>query len=343
MFPSIHETNQPKCTFETKGKFATNLELAFARNQVRASQQPKVPTEREYWTKQPPDFSYKLYITPAPLGKPPRKSKGLTKKNASTFDEELHSIRSRLFAPVIGQADRPEIITRVPHVGPYEAQLMFVKMGKFKSSKYQDPKPYDYRQYEQDLPDFVTSYARDPLNLKFKSQCLSKVHGLSSFTEEKRGSRLKEKFITYKPKELKWDSRLLLPKEPWPTKSGSFTRHRSQRGAHSAFMDRVEETLSKLWMKEASQKQAESRRKAADIKKQKTSNVAIPAVKEQQAKEQQEKSLPKERLSQSTSKGQLGWGMADRSHFLLHIKPEPLGFLLPNGIAQTVEELRCKS
>ncbi|XP_062973938.1 uncharacterized protein LOC134392904 isoform X2 [Elgaria multicarinata webbii] len=259
----------------------------------------------------------------------------------NTFSEELHKIRSRLFVPVLEQEEQPEIVTRFPHVGPYEAQLMFVKMGKFKSSKYQDPKPYDYRQYEQDIPDFVTSYARDPLNLKLKLQSLSKVHGLHPFTEEKRGSRSKEKIMTYKAQELKWDSKLLLPKEPWPAKSDSFTRHRRQRGVHSAFMDRVEETLSKLWLKEASQKQAGSRRKAADSTRKKTL-ASLPTQMEQQGRRQQEKSLPKGQLSQSPSTGPRGWGMTNHSSLSFHIKPQPLGFLLPNGIAQSVEELRCK-
>lgn len=48
------------------------------------------------------------------------------------------------------------------------------------------------------------------------------VHGLHPLMEEKKRVS-KEKFITYKPRELKWDPKLLLPKEPWPAKSGSFT------------------------------------------------------------------------------------------------------------------------
>ncbi|XP_058038727.1 uncharacterized protein LOC131198254, partial [Ahaetulla prasina] len=109
------------------------------------------------------------------------------------------------------------------YTGSCEAKLMSVKMGKFTSNIYQDPKPYDYRQYEQGIPDFVTSYDRDPLNLKFKSQCLSKIYGLHLLKDEKKKSSSKERFITHKPQELKWDSKLFLPKEPWPTKTGSFT------------------------------------------------------------------------------------------------------------------------
>ncbi|KAM6451050.1 uncharacterized protein C7orf78 homolog isoform 2-T2 [Liasis olivaceus] len=175
-FPSTSIKSPPKCSFDSKGKFATNLELAFERNKLRTSQQHTVPPERECWIKQPPDFSYKLYLTPSkPIGKPQELKK---KKKKKTIYEELHRIRSGLIVPVIEENKQTKIITRFPHVGPHEAKLMFVKMGKFKSNKYQDPKPYDYRQYEQGIPDFVTSYTRDPLSLKFKSQCLSKSKSL---------------------------------------------------------------------------------------------------------------------------------------------------------------------
>ncbi|CAI5788647.1 Hypothetical predicted protein [Podarcis lilfordi] len=342
MFPNIHAGNQSKCTFDLKGRFATNLELALQRDRVNESQPLTAPLEKDSCLKQPPDFSYRLYITRGLLRKPRGKSKELKKKSPpSTVQEELQRIRSNLFFSIVEREQEPKIITRFPHMGPYEAQLMFVKMGKFKSSKYQDPKPFDYRQYEPDRPNFVTSYARDPLNLKLKSQCLSKVHGLHPLAEEKGGPRSKERFTTcYKPQELKWDSKLLLPKEPWPTKPVSFTRHRSQRAAHSAFLERVEETLSQLWLKEAAQKQAQDRRKAASSLRQKTPSTAVSTESDiemqQQAGRQQEKSLQKGRLSQPPPMATLGWQLS------MHIKPEPLGFLLPSGVAQSVEELRCK-
>lgn len=54
------------------------------------------------------------------------------------------------------------------------------------------------------------------------------VYGLPPLRDEKKKSSSKEKFITHKPQELKWDSKLFLPKEPWPTKSCSFTVSISQ-------------------------------------------------------------------------------------------------------------------
>ncbi|KAJ7322362.1 hypothetical protein JRQ81_018649 [Phrynocephalus forsythii] len=313
MLPCIHDGNQTKCTFDLKGKFTTNLELALARNIVHALQPPRLLPEKESWTKQPPDFSYRLYITPSFFKKPIGKPKELKKKTkSSSVHEELSRIRSRLFVQVMEPEKQPTIITRFPHVGPYEAQLMFVKMGKFKSSKYQDPKPYDYRQYEKDIPNFVTSIAKDPLNLKFRSQCLSKVHGLQPLKDAKMGSRSMEKFITYKAKELKWDSKLFLPKDPWPTKSGSFTRHRIQRGAHSAFIERVDEVLSKLWLEEAREKKARrSRKKAADSIHQERLSATVSTEKylDMELWANRAKGLQKGWLSQSPSVGPHVQGM----------------------------------
>ncbi|XP_067417785.1 putative uncharacterized protein C7orf78 homolog isoform X6 [Emydura macquarii macquarii] len=125
---------------------------------------------------------------------------------------------------------------------------MFVENGKYKTGMYQDPKPHDFRQYETNIPDFVTSYPRDPFNLKFKSQHLNAVHGLQPLKDKQKDT--KRRFITYKPHECKWESGLILPKNPWPPKSASFTRHRRRRGAHTAFLDRVDEKLRTIWQEE---------------------------------------------------------------------------------------------
>lgn len=153
MLPSIHTGIYPKCTFDSKGLFTTNLELALARNQVHASQHARLPSpQKESWTKeQPLDFSYKLYISPHLVRKQAGKSKEKPKKKEkkmtmSTLCEDLQRITSRWILPVIEEKKAPKIITRFPHIGPYEAQLMFVKKGKFKCGRYQDPKPHDFRQ-----------------------------------------------------------------------------------------------------------------------------------------------------------------------------------------------------
>lgn len=149
MFPSALIKKPSKCSFDSKGKFTTNLELALERNQIRTSQQCKAPPERQCWIRQPPDFSYKVYLSShKPVGKLQKLKK---KEKTKTFYEELHRIRSELIVPVTEEDKETEIVTRFPYTGPYEAKLMFVKMGKFTSNKYQDPKPYDYRQVKVQL------------------------------------------------------------------------------------------------------------------------------------------------------------------------------------------------
>lgn len=154
MFPSALIKKPSICSFDSKEKFATNLELALERNQIHLSQQCKAPPERQRWMCQPPDFSYKVYLSSR---KPVGKCQELKKKEKKkTFFEELHRIRSRLIVPEnnLGQTEedkQTKIVTKFPYTGSYEAKLMFMKMGKFTSNIYQDPKPYDYRQVKVQL------------------------------------------------------------------------------------------------------------------------------------------------------------------------------------------------
>ncbi|XP_061325162.1 uncharacterized protein LOC133277398 [Pezoporus flaviventris] len=83
--------------------------------------------------------------------------------------------------------DLPPFVTRSPWISSYEAKILFVKNGKYKISMYEDPKLHDYRQYEANLPIFVTSYSRDPLNLKLKSQNLNIGESLTFTVLKKLG------------------------------------------------------------------------------------------------------------------------------------------------------------
>ncbi|XP_074753599.1 putative uncharacterized protein C7orf78 homolog [Athene noctua] len=139
--------------------------------------------------------------------------------------------------------DLPHLITCSPRIISYEAKIPFVKNGEYETGVHEAPKPRDYRQCSSgsNLANLVTSYSRDPLNLKLKSQHLN--------VGKKKDSD--SRFLTYKPCESKWDPQLLLPKNLWPPKSASFTRHRWQRGAHTAFLECVEEKLCQLQQGEA--------------------------------------------------------------------------------------------
>ncbi|XP_019364039.1 PREDICTED: uncharacterized protein LOC109291450 isoform X1 [Gavialis gangeticus] len=245
MVTILHKGKHPFFSFDRKIKFTASLDLAFAQNQS-FKQPPR--TGSDTWQKQPPDFSYKLYQTSQPPPQARQKEKEQKKSKSSKADtiQQLSLIYSSQFLPPLGGKKKlPMFVTRFPQVGLYEAEIMFVKNGKYKTGTYQDPKPYDFRQSEANMPEFVTSYARDPFNLKFKSQNLNTVYRLEPLIEKQRD--VDRRFVTYKPRECKWDSRLILPKNPWPPKSASFTRHKRRRGAYTAFLDRVEERLSNIW------------------------------------------------------------------------------------------------
>ncbi|KAM9165580.1 uncharacterized protein C7orf78 homolog [Pangshura tecta] len=277
MLTTSYKGKQPTFSFERQIKFSACLDLAFAQNQSFVQQLRATP-QKDIWQKQPPDFSHKFYKSSRPSRKPPKKEKEDLKKANSTESEtkqQLPKIKSRQFhAALEKKKELPKIVTRFPHMGSYELDIMFVKNGKYKTGIYQDPKPHDFRQhirasltlgfsnddtsdiamfpclvqYETNIPDFVTSYSRNPFNLKFKSQHLNAVHGLQPLKDKQKDT--KGRFITYKPCECKWESRLILPKNPWPPKSASFTRHRRRRGVHTAFLDRVDEKLRTIWQEE---------------------------------------------------------------------------------------------
>ncbi|KYO26729.1 hypothetical protein Y1Q_0019196 [Alligator mississippiensis] len=240
----LHKGKHPFFSFDRKIKFTASLDLAFAQNQS-FKQPPR--TGSDTWQKQPPDFSYKLYQTSQPPPQACQKEKEELKKSKSSKADTIQQLSMRYssqFLPPLGRKKKlPMFVTRFPQVGLYEAEIMFVKNGKYKTGTYQDPKPYDFRQSEANMPEFVTSYAGDPFNLKFKSQNLN-TGAIQCCPLPFYSTQI---FITYKPRECKWDSTLILPKNPWPPKPASFTRHKRRRGAYTAFLDRVEERLSNIW------------------------------------------------------------------------------------------------
>ncbi|KAJ1101442.1 hypothetical protein NDU88_006510 [Pleurodeles waltl] len=239
---------EPSFVFARKVQFSANKELSIRRS--KAVVQPRPVPDNDIWKRKPPDFSVRLYRSlQLPQLTAEYEREEVDTRNRIRFWEtvsELSKLQGELFPDLMGRWEPPKLQTRFPHIGPYEASLMFVKNGKFPSGPYKDPKPHDFRQYETDIPDFDTTYERDPSDLKLKYQALNTVHGLPSFKDKQQGMRCK-KITTFKPQELKWDSKLALPNDAYPPKSASFTRHRRRRGAYSALLDRVEEKLTKTW------------------------------------------------------------------------------------------------
>ncbi|XP_058154026.1 putative uncharacterized protein C7orf78 homolog [Dasypus novemcinctus] len=193
------------------------------------------------WEIKPPDFSYKLYTSLRFQENLSRNIKEEQRKKKNNFTEtilHLPSVRNRP-----KRVTSPKFVTTFPRLDSHKAKIMFVESEKHPSGIYLNPKPHDFRQYQADLPKFVTTYERDPFDLKFKSQHLSTVHGCQLLKEDQQ-KKSTERFITYKPRECTWDSKLILPKDPWPITFASYTRHRKERNVYSAFMDRVEEKFT---------------------------------------------------------------------------------------------------
>ncbi|XP_077346841.1 putative uncharacterized protein C7orf78 homolog isoform X1 [Lithobates pipiens] len=229
--------------FTRQVKFSANRRLAVERSEHVTN--PKPIPEYNIWMRKPPDFSVKLYKSLAL----PRRSEDFDieeKKNVTKDTKQWNKLE--VISGPLNPIQRPtkpptKFLTKFRHIGPFEASLVCVKEGCYPKDKYQDPKPHDFRQYETGILDFATNYPRDPFNLKFKLQSLSSSYELPPLEERKKRSKVKH-FELHKPAEPSWDSKLILPKIPWPPKSASYTRHRRHRGVYSAFMDRVEEKFT---------------------------------------------------------------------------------------------------
>ncbi|XP_041650217.1 uncharacterized protein si:dkey-30e9.6 [Cheilinus undulatus] len=191
------------------------------------------------WSIKPPDFSVRLYRS---LTVPEKKEKkGHSNPAVPQFGETKRRIR--LTFPAVShesyqRKEPPDFVTSYRPPDALESEMIFVRTGKYSYGPYKNPKPHNFRPLDEDLPDMVTTYERDPGNLKLKLKTLD----INCCTREDR-----TKMDTFKPPEPQWDAGLLLPQTPYPPKSASYTRHGRRRGAYSAFLDRVEEKLSRSW------------------------------------------------------------------------------------------------
>ncbi|KAB5550531.1 hypothetical protein PHYPO_G00054770 [Pangasianodon hypophthalmus] len=114
----------------------------------------------------------------------------------------------------------PVFITSYKPPGLLELQLQFVKLGQFPCGPYKNPKPHDFRPCDENLPDMVTSIAKDPGNLNLKTPFLGAR--IQPEANPPKGEPARN-MITFKPAEPKWDARLILPKSPWPPMSATYT------------------------------------------------------------------------------------------------------------------------
>ncbi|XP_068591508.1 putative uncharacterized protein C7orf78 homolog [Cebidichthys violaceus] len=232
--------------FEDKSKFSASQRLSVARSKWFTLPETE-SAQSDAWSIKPPDFSLRLYRS---LSDPRRTER----RTHSNLDEPRLKRTGIVLPNVVHQSHRreessPKFITSYRPPGALESQLMFVKTGKYLCGPYKNPKPHDFRPLDEDLPDMVTTYQRDPANLDLTLKHLDKIRTPRSRSRSRNSSlrATKTRMDTCRPAEPRWDAELVLPQLLWPPKSASYTRHGRRRGAYSAFLDRVEEKLSRSW------------------------------------------------------------------------------------------------
>ncbi|XP_074508995.1 putative uncharacterized protein C7orf78 homolog [Sebastes fasciatus] len=232
-------------SFEEKIQFSASQHLSVARGKWFTL--PETEIHSDVWSIKPPDFSLKLYRSLSV----PQKKERKTYSNLTVAQPSETKRRTGIFLPTVlyeshQREESPKFIRSYRPPDALESELMFVKTGKYLSGPYKNPKPHDFRPLNEDLPDIVTTYERDPGNLHFKLKHLDIVQ-TTRFESLSSSRDTKPRMDTYKPEEPRWDAKLILPQLSWPPKSASYTRHRRRREAYSAFLDRVEEKLSRSW------------------------------------------------------------------------------------------------
>ncbi|CAI5661853.1 putative uncharacterized protein C7orf78 homolog [Oreochromis niloticus] len=231
-------------SFERQTQFAASQDLSFARSKYFRLR--KTDRECDVQSNRPPDFSVKLYSS---LSASEIRERKKNIKIVAPQPKEMKR-RYRTFLPNSlssspKRKEPPKFIASHKPPDALETELMFVKIGKYHSGTYKNPKPHNFRPLDEELPDMIIAHERDPGNLKLKLKHLDtlRIRSETDFSFRDTNTRMD----TYKPAEPKWDAQLFLPPLPWPPKSASYTRHKRRREAYSAFLDRVEEKLGRTW------------------------------------------------------------------------------------------------
>ncbi|XP_026138895.1 uncharacterized protein LOC113115520 [Carassius auratus] len=231
--------------------FSVSQNLISSRSCGLIPPHPVVPIDP--WNIKAPDFTPKLYRS---SGLPHIKSKNIHLVKSNNSVEGKYFIWEKIndVTPSILPGLEQKGCKAQPFIKFYkppdslESKLLFVRAGMYPVGPYKDPKPHNFRPCAEGMPEMVSSLEKDPGCLIIKSQCLRAVNDSLPDLNPSHSNTVSQ-IDTFKPAELKWDPRLILPKMPWPPKSASYTRHRRRRGVYSALMDRVEEKLTNSWKK----------------------------------------------------------------------------------------------
>ncbi|XP_016397309.1 uncharacterized protein LOC107730865 [Sinocyclocheilus rhinocerous] len=254
---NLPETLETPMSVDLRRKllFSVSQNLISSRSCGLVPPHPVVPVDP--WSIKAPDFTPKLYtIFKTSLGLPQIKGKNinLVKSNNSVGEksfilEKINDVTPSLLPGLEQKGCKTRtFITFYKPPDSLESKLLFVREGIYPVGPYKDPKLHNFRPCAEGMPDMVTFLEKDPGYLILNSQCLNKVTDSHPNLSPSHRHTV-SKMDTFKPAELKWDAKLVLPKMPWPPKSASYTRHRRRRGVYSALMDRVEEKLTNSWRK----------------------------------------------------------------------------------------------
>ncbi|XP_046356191.2 uncharacterized protein LOC124135058 [Haliotis rufescens] len=214
----------------------------------------------DIWRKPPPDFRVAVYDP-----RPPKRNTidSMQPWRYGTIPGERTRVKRERASllPVIfrdnGQKEA-KFVTRFHIPRPFTAKKQFVKDGMYPAKEYETPQRHDFRRYPPikslGLPEFLTDHEKDPYDIRFNTDHLNTIHGLTLGCVE-RDLVNDRQMAPAMPSQPKYESELVLSRDPWPTKSGAYTRHRRRnRQAYSAFMERVETELVTQWAREKLEK-----------------------------------------------------------------------------------------
>merc|ERR1712226_233520 len=252
---SVQTLNINPFGFEARTSYNATEDLLNTRSSSFKFRPP--PPDDDIWKRPPPDFRPQVYA-PKPPKRNSRDAVQPWKYGTIPGQKEVVKREESVKLPHILQAKSvDEGIFQTTHFNipdPYEAKLWMVKHGMYKAGMYHMPQPHDFRGYPPikslGLPEFETTYEKDPYNIHFNSNRLNIHHGINLNPPSERDIRGRQMAppLIQPPK---WEARLIYPKDSWPEKYNAYTRFRRMgRVPKSALMERIDDHLSAQWAKE---------------------------------------------------------------------------------------------
>lgn len=226
------------------------------------------PPDRNIWRRKPPDFRLQAFA-PRP---PKRNSRAANQPWRFSADSDARvtqwrqdkaervpvppkgALQTDYEAAMAGAeetAQLPPFRARFRAERPYTAKLKAARADQGHRERYSAPQETDFRQYPPPqslgLPEFCTHKEPDPYNLRHLLQNRPLVTGPLHEVVNLREASGTMAGPVRQPE--KWEQRLHLPQLSWPVRPLEFTRYRIPwRDPHDAFMESVEERLTRKWI-----------------------------------------------------------------------------------------------